>query len=223
MLNTLGPLGAQLTQAGFHLIAPNGPVQMTDQQVRATVSWLSKGYTARGQDIHAVFREGGFWSNGEHYEWFDARRNNETRTWTYHALLESIAVIRDAVNTEPVIGVLGFSQGCAMAAVAAALAVRGVLPFGDTLRFAVLLSGFQPHFQKPEMELWPVADLPALIIGGTDDAVFPDPKGLIQLQAAFPASVMHLVAGLQHTVPDDPEWVARITRFAVEHSSMGSR
>lgn len=215
-LRQLGPIRDRLEAAGFTLLAPNGGRQMSAAQVAATKNWLRKGYAARNQDPDATFRDGVFWDEAGHFGWFHAVRDQESRRWDYRALATSLQIVQDAARDHTVIGVLGFSQGCAMAAIVASLASKGNLPGLDAVRFGVFLSGFLPRFDTPALDLWPVSGVEGLFLAGTDDAVFPDPAGMNALAAAF-GGTTQLIEGLQHTLPTGAEQVDAIVNFAITH------
>lgn len=215
MLRSLGPLQGALEDKGFSLLAPDAPHQMSERAVGKLLGWMRPGFEERGQDLDAAFSEGAFWDPGKRRDWFDARRDRETRQWEYAALPASISLVESLFEQHDVVGVLGFSQGCAMAAVAAALARQGQLPNSTHLRFGVFLSGFKPVFSTPALELWPVAGLDSLVLWGTEDAVFPDPRGIEGLAAALGAEAER-IDGLPHAVPSSPAWVDRIAQFAAD-------
>ncbi|MCA9638933.1 MAG: hypothetical protein KC420_23055, partial [Myxococcales bacterium] len=181
---------------------------MSTEQVAGLVSWARTAYAKREQDADAAFCEGVFWEGAEHFDWFDARTGANGEK-TFAGLEASLASVRAATEGHRVVGILGFSQGCAMAALASGLAVHGQLPFGDTLRFGVYIGGFKPAFDHPAVEAWPVGGVAAMLIAGTDDAIFPDPAGIEALAREFSEPELHIVEGLQHTVPRSPEWVSR--------------
>lgn len=216
MLRLLGPIADALRAQGLELIAPNAGVRLDAGALAGIVRWAEGAYAARGQAARDAFCDGVFWEDGargEHYDWFDLASADGLKT--YRGLEAGLAQIRDAVAGREVIGVLGFSQGCAMAALVAGLARAGHLPFGDTLRCAVLLSGFRAAFDRPAFDPspWPIGDLPALLAWGREDPVFPDEATIRGLAAEFTAPELHLVDGLSHDVPRDPTWVRRIADF----------
>lgn len=215
MLRSLGPLRGALEDRGFTLVAPDAPHQMSERAVSKLLDWMRPNFEERGQDLDAAFADGAFWDPGKRRDWFDARRDRETRKWDYAALPESIALISELFEAHDVVGVLGFSQGCAMAAVAAALAKRGQLSGGDDLRFGIFMAGFKPVFSTPDLTLWPVEGLDSLVLWGTADAVFPDPRGIADLADALGGEAEH-IDGLAHAVPDAPAWVERIAQFAAD-------
>ncbi len=218
MLELLGPIADSLRAAGFELVAPDAAGRMSADQVAGLMSWARSTYAKVGQDADAAFREGVFWRDGEHGDWFDAATDPESGEKIYRALAPSLERVRAAASGRRVVGVLGFSQGCAMAAVVSGAAKRGLLPFGDTLRFGVYVAGFKATFDLPRLELWPVPEVSGLFVTGTADAIFPDPEGIRALAREFTDPEVHIVEGLQHTMPVSAEWVDRITAFATRRS-----
>lgn len=222
MLRCLGPLREALEDRGFRLLAPDAPHRLAPDAVQALLRGIGPAFRALDDDPAAWFADGRFWDGtGVHGDWFDLQSDPTSGARTYRALEASLAHLRAVTEGHRVVGVLGFSQGCAMAALAAGLARKGALPFGATLRFAVLLSGFEPRFDAPRLDPWPVDGLPALLLSGTRDPLFPDPAVLERLAARFPLGERHRVEGLRHEVPEDPTWVARIAAFAAQHGLDG--
>ncbi|MCB9765766.1 MAG: hypothetical protein H6739_38685 [Alphaproteobacteria bacterium] len=217
MLRHLGPLRGALEAAGFDLIAPDGAHAMSDDEVERLVGWLARPYGAFGQDPRDWFNAERFWEGG-HYGWFDSETLPDGRKH-YRALEPGLENIRRATEGRHVVGILGFSQGCAMAAVVTGVALRSArLPFGDTLRFGIYICGFKPGFDVPKLDLWPVGPLPALVLSGSEDPLFADIQGVHDLAAVFTDPEVHRIEGLGHEVPHDPAWVARIADFARAHA-----
>ena len=217
ILRELGPVRPALEAAGFEVAAPDAPRVMAPGEVEAMVRRGAAAYAARGQSAQESFCEGVFWE-GERRDWFGGLVDPATGLRRYAALEASLDALRGAAQGRRVVGLLGFSQGCAMAALAAGLARAGELPFGETLRFGVFLAGFKPEFDQPALAPWPVPDLPALFAVGAEDAIFPDPQTLRDLAREFEAPEVHVIPGLAHRVPTSPEWVERITAFAAAHA-----
>ena len=210
MRHTLGPLGPALEAAGFGLLFPDGP-PMPDSAVERVADWARGQYAQRGQDSDVAFAEGRFWG-ATHHGWLQPETTDGARVYT--ALEASFSILRDACRGRDVVGVIGFSEGCAMAALFAGLAQRD--PSMPRLRFGVFLSGFRPTFDRPVVETWPV-DLPARFAVGARDAVFPDPQTLRALAAEFVgAPEVEVMPAVDHDVNDDPEWVARTVAFVVD-------
>ena len=220
MLRLLGPIADALRARGLELIAPNAGVRLGEGALAGIVRWAEGAYAARAQVARDAFCDGVFWEgegSGEHYDWFDLASEDGVKT--YRGLEAGLASIRDAVAGREVVGVLGFSQGCAMAALVAGLARAGHLPFGDTLRCAVLLSGFRAAFDRPVFDPspWPIGDLPALLVWGREDPVFPDEATIRGIAAELSAPELHILDGLGHDVPRDPASIERIAGFVGRH------
>lgn len=216
MLRLLGPIADALRLQGLELVAPNAGVRLGDDAMKGLLGWLDKTYAARGQQATDFFNPDVFWEaegSGAHYDWFASSTVNGQRI--YAGLEPGLANIREAIAGKEIVGVVGFSQGCAMAGLVAGLAKAGHLPFGDSLRFAVLLSGFKPEFDEPAFDPspWPVRDLPALFAWGREDPVFPDEATIRKLAAEFTDPEVHIIDDLSHTVPQGAAWTERIAAF----------
>ncbi|MCB9641648.1 MAG: hypothetical protein H6728_01050 [Myxococcales bacterium] len=218
ILRLLGPIAQKLEDAGFALIAPDAPNEMSEEAVESLLRWVSKQYAARGQVAQDAFSEEVFWA-GPRCDWFAAETDPETKKKDYTGLLKSLERIREVTQNQRVVGILGFSQGCAMAGLATGLAKQGVLPFGDSLRFGVYLSGFKPAFDLPTFAAspWPVQDVKGWFAVGQEDALFPGTASIQGLAEAFEHAEVHHIEGLAHLVPTSPQWVEQIVQFAVKH------
>jgi predicted esterase len=130
-------------------------------------------------------------------------------------------VTRDSLRQEvlryPAAGLLGFSQGAAVAAAVAALASRGAFP---ALRFVVLVAGFAPR----SAELQPFFDepltLPSLHIWGEEDAFA---KHGPALASKFSTLTRRIVTWKgPHAVPARGEAANAIVEFVRSHSADGA-
>ncbi len=213
MRRHLGPIGAALEDEGCELVYLDAPNVMSPAQVEGAVDWAARVYVAKGQDAHASFREGVFW-DGPHRDWFAAQTDAEGRK-DYRGLAASLDTVRAGAEGRRVTGVLGFSQGCAMAGLVAGLAARGHLPFGDMLERGVFLSGFKPVFDLPAVDPWPVPGVRGLFAVGSEDAIFPEQASIEGLASEFEQADVHRIEGLPHVVPTDPTWVDRIVSFVL--------
>jgi len=222
MLRTLGPLGARLTELGFELVAPNAAHRLAPDELAELVTMFEERYSRRRTHAADWFSAGRFWDSGEHFDWFAASTDSGTGTKTYRALTASLAVLGDAVRDRNVVGLLGFSQGAAMATIVAALASRGDPRF-EGLRFGIFVSGFKPVFTAPDPPAYPVpTTLARLYVAGGRDPIFPGTEEyLASLGAAFEGGSEErlLIAGLSHEVPSAPLDVGHIARFAVRHAA----
>ncbi len=216
VLAHLGPIAGALRGLGLELIAPNASRRIDADELRGLLSWLGGAYTKADQSADDVFREGTFWEgDGEHYGWFGSETVDGRRE--YRSLEASLEVIRSATEGRDVVGIIGFSQGCAMAALTAGLARKGHLPFGQSLRFGAFFSGFKAVFDRPALDPWPVGDLPALLTWGRRDPVFPKEETIRALAAEFKSPELVILDELSHVIPSDPETVARVVEFARRH------
>ena len=125
--------------------------------------------------------------------------------------------LRQEVLRHPAAGLLGFSQGAAVAAALAALACRGAFP---ALRFVVLVAGFTPR----SAELLPLFDepltIPSLHIWGEDDAFAKHGPGLA---AKFSTLTRRIVTWKgPHAVPGRGEAADAIVDFVRSHGADGA-
>jgi pimeloyl-ACP methyl ester carboxylesterase len=217
MLRSLGPLRTRLEAAGFDLIAPNAAHAMTSHEVASLVQGVRASYTQLGQDAGEWFCDGKFWDAGDHFDWFGSATDADTGLKHYHALERSLTAVADAIRDRDVAGVLGFSQGAAMAIILAALACQGDARFAE-LRFGVFMSGFKPVFAVPPLVSYPIrAPFPGLfVIGDRDPLMTGKMDGLIAMASAFDGSEQELilVPGLEHDVCTDAQVVDQVTAFA---------
>ena len=218
MLRNLGALGDALKELGFNLIAPDGGHTMTHSNATEFVQLLSGPYKDKGLDVNEWFTDGKLWDADTYYDWLDSTTDEATGKKTYRAFDTSINSINTAASGHDVRGVLGFSQGCVWGAIVTALALKGELSFGNTLRFGVYMSGFLPTFDEPVKDLWPIeCDFQSRFIIGDADPMFPDAKGTIEsLAAQFPAQGREVIVvpGLSHQVTQDPALIQNLAYFA---------
>jgi pimeloyl-ACP methyl ester carboxylesterase len=216
MLRTLGPLGRGLEARGFTLFAPTAPHRMSDAEVTDLMNWLRPLYRKSGESADESYTAGKFWDAGEHYDWFQSNTDKQSGKKTYHALEQSLASLAAAIRERPVVGMIGFSQGAAMAMVLAGLVAHGDARF-SSIRFGLFLSGFKPMFDVPRLDLYPAGTLPHAIVVGERDPIFPGDSNFLAAQAqAFAGGEeeLVLVPGIGHDVPSSPELVERLVNFA---------
>jgi predicted esterase len=214
MRSHLGALGRGLEDAGLELLTPTSARRMGADQVAAQQTWVRGAYARAGQDADEAFADGVFWDgSGVHGDWLGGLTIDGVKTYT--ALEDNLAHLEQVLAGQDVVGVLGFSQGAAMAAVVLGRMLRGALPGGGTCRLGVLLSGFRPSFEAPSFPVFPVPALPVHLVHGTHDAIFADTEGtLARLASAFEGPVrQQVVPGLTHVVPQDEDTVGDIVAF----------
>lgn len=223
MLRSLGGLGRALEASGFTLVAPTAAHRLQGAELDGLNDWMTARYREVGQSALSDFTDGRFWDAGEHYDWFQANTDRATGKKTYAALERSLDAAAEAVRGRSLVGVLGFSQGAAMATIVAALATRGDARFAG-LRFGIFLSGFKPVFDEPKLFSYPGGALPRLFAIGEHDPIFPgNLEYLASLSRAFEGTDEELVVvrNLGHDVPSSPEIVGRLVGFAVRSAGPG--
>ena len=219
MLRALGPLREGLEAAGFALVAPNGGHRLSAPELTALSEWMAGRYREQGQAT-SDFADGRFWDAGEHYDWFQSSTEPSTRKKTYAALERSLDAVAAAMRERNVVGVLGFSQGAAMATVVGALASSGDARFSG-VRWGMFLSGFKPVFDAPNLFAYPAGPLPRLLAIGARDPIFPgNADYLTSVSRAFAGGAEQLIVvpDLGHAVPASPEMVNLCVRFALDAS-----
>jgi predicted esterase len=157
--------------------------------------------------------------DAQRYDWFCPVTNEQTDRKTYEALERSLEVLAEAIEGIERVGVLGFSQGCALAVILASLASRGDPRFG-AVRFGLLLSGFKPVFDEPDVVKYPIeGGFPRLLLVGDADPLFRGGQAVLTaLDEAFEgdAAQTAVVPGLSHDLPTDPAVVQRLIEFATD-------
>ena len=164
--------------------------------------------------------------------WWHAERSGEPARWRYTGVdkaLESVSAAqaaRVAATGKGFVGVLGFSQGAALASLVAALhtadAERSPVP---SLRFAVLLNGFPwSDVATGHMQLFRSDRLicsPSLHVSSVADTVV-KPRSSQALARFFQEPEWHWHdAG--HTIPEDAQWLATLRAFVQRHRDTCSR
>ena len=154
-------------------------------------------------------------SLGKCYTWWYF--NEELMQYT--GLEKSLLAFKKTFEEQgPFDGILGFSQGTAMAAVLCALKNQGK-PENAWLnfKFAILVSGFKPR-AKELAEIFSVPlDVPSLhIIGDTDVKVAPEKS--VDLMTSFSAPEIYRHPG-GHYVPSDPATRDAIVAFVSKYLS----
>ena len=137
--------------------------------------------------------------------WWDSTDDDPPH---YRGCAQSLATLAARWESEgPFDGVLGFSQGAAIASVMAS--DHGALDRFPGLRFAVLIGGFVPR--DPAVLVRPRPDVRSLhVMGAADDVVSPDRSRDLAAVYTGPEQLHH--AG-GHAVPSEPAAVAAVVRF----------
>jgi predicted esterase len=143
--------------------------------------------------------------------WWDASDDGRV----YNGWEASREHLRSVVEANGVPGILGFSQGAAVAAAVAALSARGEFP---PIAFAILVAGRKPRSDVlgPLFET-PVA-VPSLHVWGEKDPLsVPGSDGLFE---AFEPTTRekHVWAG-SHAVPTRGEAATRVVEFAKRYGA----
>jgi pimeloyl-ACP methyl ester carboxylesterase len=197
---------------------------MGPEEVSGTATWVESVFEKAGQDARKWFRDGKFWMGDEHYDWFRANTDPTTGKKTYEAVEQSLVAVAQAIRGRNVCGVLGFSQGSAMAIVVAARALAGDARFAG-IGWGIFLSGFKPVFDDPKLVTYPApaGNFAGLFVIGDRDPIFPGgSKHLASMARAFEGGTQELmlIPGLGHDVPNAGEDVERIVEFAAaEHGA----
>ncbi|WOO79480.1 Dihydrofolate reductase [Vanrija pseudolonga] len=149
-----------------------------------------------------------------------------TRSWwtapdrkTYQYFDNTVKYLHEyLVSNEPFDGVIGFSQGAAMAAALAALLEKPGLhpdfPANDKLKplkFAIAVGGFKPRSEVPDFTNYFPLQTPVLhVVGKTDPVV--SGKASKQLQDACPSSRVETHEG-GHVTPGGEEWAGFLSEY----------
>jgi predicted esterase len=146
------------------------------------------------------------------WQWEDAAR--ASLSYQYKGVDRSLERILKVVDERgPFDGVLGFSQGAAMAAL---LCLRP--PRRPPFRYAILVSGFvprDPHWSEA-FEAPPASSLASLhVYGQTDESV--PPPSCLRLARCFVDPVVHAHPG-GHAVPSDATFRALLKEFVASHA-----
>jgi predicted esterase len=188
----LGELEPRLSKH-VDLVFPNAPHTASEASVLALLQ-----------------RMGGTRSAPPQLEWWNA--SDDGRVYQgWEATRESL---RTEVLRHPAAGLLGFSQGAAVAAAVAALACRGAFP---PLSFVVLVAGFAPR----SAELLPLLDepltIPSLHIWGQDDAFAKHGPGLASKFSSLTRRIVTWKGG--HSVPASGDAADAIVEFVRNHAA----
>jgi predicted esterase len=129
---------------------------------------------------------------------------------------ESLEVLRQAAATsaekQMPLGVLGFSQGAAVAAAVAALAERGQFP---RLSCVVLVAGFLPRAESLRDLFSPPLQVPSLHVYGEQDPFAKHAPGLLAGFDGAARQELRWPGG--HTIPTEPPLADVIGRFLASY------
>ncbi|KAJ2065929.1 Family of serine hydrolases 3 [Coemansia sp. RSA 922] len=139
--------------------------------------------------------------------WWNHKPHDKDRIWT--EVQTSLDLISKVVTEEgPFDGILGFSQGAGMAAIAMAM-------LGVDFKFSILVAGFVPDMRQ-------FADtvdkcrmsVPTLVVVGEKDEIVPAERGkLLALTVFAPESVTVLTHEGGHFLPCNAEWRGKYRDF----------
>lgn len=198
---------------GFTMNGPGLRHLLKDLEPRLPhVSWVypSAPHGASDESVAGVASLlGGFRPKPPNLEWWNAGTDGTA----YRGWEESVSTLRVEAGRHESIGVLGFSQGAAVAALLAALAREGDFP---ALRFVVLIAGFLPRAPELASLFAPPLDLPSLHVFGKRD---PFAKHAPPLAERFVAEKRHLLAWEgPHTIPTSGAAADVLVEFVRAHS-----
>ena len=166
-------------------------------------------HTCRPESVRAFFRE---WKQpipeGPHLTWW--RASDDGRR--YEGLEDTIATLRALHALHTPHGVIGFSQGTMVAAVACALSELNELP---PLRCAILLAGAPPRADALEPLFRRPIAVPSLHIWGERDPLAGHAPTLVERFDAATRST-HTWEG-SHNVPRTGAGVEAIREFVTRH------
>lgn len=170
----LGPLEPRLADV-VELVYPDAPHAASEESVAGIAALM-----------------GGFRPKPPNLEWWNASEDRRTyRGW--HASRERL---RELATTGARVGVLGFSQGAAVAASLAASARAAEFP---ALAFVVLVAGFVPRDAELAPLFEPQLSVPSLHVFGERDSFARHAPALVERFA--PHSRRELRWPGHHTVP----------------------
>ena len=149
-----------------------------------------------------------FGESTERFEWWNATRVDGTETRSYAGLEESLRAIERACERDgPFDGILGFSQGATLAAIALATP-RMRERFG----FGIFVSGMKSRAAETATLAYDAVTVPTLHVIGRKDRVMPVGMSEGLFEAMTSSARMRATHGGGHVVPrsdDDGEPVLR--------------
>jgi predicted esterase len=158
---------------------------------------------------------GGFRAKPPNLEWWNASDDGHT----YHGWQASRDTVRAELERPPLaagtrLGLLGFSQGAAVAAVLAALAERGAFP---RLSFVVLVAGFLPRAHDLEPLFEPPIQVPSLHVWGDADRFARHSPPLLERFSAETRQVLRWPG--PHAIPSQGGEGDALVEFVRRHAS----
>lgn len=155
-----------------------------------------------------------------HPEW--AAQWEESRQTIEQALEEACKAGR------PFDGIMGFSNGAAVAAMVLALAYKAKRAYCSSeapdcyrsLRFGILCSGYLPHILKHEEHLEGVATLH--VVGDSDPLITPQETQELFDHCSTPQPIKHVMVSVKHHVPSRSQDVSRICNFLKQQHAVHS-
>jgi pimeloyl-ACP methyl ester carboxylesterase len=159
-----------------------------------------------------VRRMGGSPSPPPNLEWWNSSEDGRQ----YQGWAETRAQLSALLQQRPSVGLLGFSQGAAVAAALSAVAQRGSMP---SLGFVVLIGGFPPR----AAELLPLFEepltMPSLHIWGEADPLAKHAALLVNKFSTLSRRVVTWPG--PHSIPTRGEAADAIVDFVREHARSG--
>jgi len=163
---------------------------------------------------------GGFRAKPPNLEWWNASDDRRTyRGWqasrdAVRAEMERALLAEGRLAEGTRLGLLGFSQGAAMAAVLAALSERGAFP---RLSFVVLVAGFLPRADDLEPLFEPAIRVPSLHVWGDADRFAKHSPGLLERFSPDTRQVLRWPG--PHAVPSQGSEGDVLVEFVRRHAS----
>jgi predicted esterase len=173
------------------LVFPDAPHTASEESVRGLAAHL-----------------GGWRAAAPHLEWWNASDAGQT----YRGWNASRELLRKEAARHAAVGVLGFSQGAAVAAAVAGEARRGSFP---PLDFAILIAGFAPRASAIAPLFEPPLPLPSLHIWGTADPFAKHGPGLVSVFEEESRQVVNWAG--PHAIPQQGPAADALVEFVRTH------
>jgi pimeloyl-ACP methyl ester carboxylesterase len=187
----LGGLEARLAES-VELVFPDAPHTASEASVAALAE-----------------RMGGPRAAPPNLEWWNSSDDGRN----YQGWQASRDRLRQEVERHPAAGLLGFSQGAAVAAAIAALSCQGAFP---PLRFVVLVAGFTPRALDLQPFFATPLELPSLHVWGEADAFAKHGPGLAERFDSRTRQVVTWPGG--HNVPTRGNAADVLVEFVRSHA-----